>query len=136
MPTRRYFLDANILVSGLVWDGNERELLKMGERKELQLVSSIYVFRELQDVFEGFGFERQKIAESMVYLRSFLELVDATEEDVKEYWGCLGDKGDVPVLAAAIRSKCILVTGDKQLKKVARGYLRVESARDILDLMR
>jgi predicted nucleic acid-binding protein len=62
MSNHRYFLDANILVSGIIWNGNERKLLLLGENRKLTLVTSMYVFREVQDVFEDFGFSSQKIA--------------------------------------------------------------------------
>jgi len=39
----------------------------------------------------------------------------------------------VPILAAAIKSKTILVTVDKQLTEKAEKYLRVMNARMVLD---
>jgi putative PIN family toxin of toxin-antitoxin system len=136
MPNNRYFLDANILISGIIWNGNERKLLLFGENRKLTLVTSMYVFREVQDVFENFGFSSQKIAESLVYLRSFMDLVDATEAEVEKCWDILDDKGDVPVLAAAIKSKCILITGDKQLINQGKKYVTVKTTKDILDTVK
>jgi putative PIN family toxin of toxin-antitoxin system len=133
MPNDRYFLDANILISGIIWNGNERKLLVLGENRKLTLVTSMYVFREIQDVFEDFEFSSQKIAESLVYLRSFMDLVDATEAEVELCWDRLDDKGDVPVLAAAIKSKCTLVTGDKKLANKGKEYLPVKTTKEILD---
>ena len=133
MSKNRYFLDANILISGIVWNGNERKLLMLGENRKRTLISSMYVFREVQDVFEEFGFTPQKIAESLVYLRSFIDLVDADEDDVKKCWELLDDKGDVPVLAAAIKSQSILVSGDGPLRKKARNHLKVMTTREVLD---
>lgn len=134
--SNRYFLDANVLISGIVWNGNERKLLSLGEARKLKFITSMYVFREIQDVFEDFGFRQQKIAESLVYLRSFIDLIDADEDEVRKYWDVLGDKGDVPVLAAAIKSKCILVTGDKQLIKIGGRYLTVKTAKEVLDSLK
>jgi predicted nucleic acid-binding protein len=36
----RIFIDANVLISGIVFEGNEREFLKKSISKEIQLVSS------------------------------------------------------------------------------------------------
>lgn len=132
--SNRYFLDANVLISGIVWNGNERKLLSLGESRKLKFITSMYVFREIQDVFEEFGFRQQKIAESLVYLRSFIDLIDADE--VRKYWDVLGDKGDVPVLAAAVKSKSILVTGDTQLIKIGRKYIDVITAKEVLDSLK
>lgn len=136
MLNNRYFLDVNILISGIIWNGNERKMLLLGEKRKLTLVTSMYVFREVQDVFEGFGFSQQKIAESLVYLRSFMDLVDASESEVEKCWDILDDKGDVPVLAAAIKSKCILITGDKKLIKQGKEYVTVKTTKEILDTMK
>jgi len=133
MSNHRYFLDANILISGIIWNGNERKLLFLGENRKLTLISSMYVFREVQDVFENFGFSQQKIAESLVYLRSFIDLVDVTEDEVEKCWNRLDDKGDVPVLAAAIKSKCILVTGDKKFIKQGKKQVTVRTTKEVLD---
>lgn len=133
MPKNRYFLDANILISGLLWNGNERKLLLLGESRRIELISSVYVLRELQDVFTGFGFSEQKTAESMVYLRNFTELVDATDEEVAVCRNHLDDKVDVPILATAIKSGSILVTGDKKLIRQGKKYLEVKTTKEILD---
>jgi putative PIN family toxin of toxin-antitoxin system len=136
MSNDRYFLDANILISGIIWNGNERKLLLLGENRKLTLVTSMYVFRDIQDVFEDFGFSSQKIAESLVYLRSFMDLVDATDVEVEKCWDILDDKGDVPVLAAAIKSRSILVTGDKKLIKQENKYVIVKTTKEILDTVK
>jgi putative PIN family toxin of toxin-antitoxin system len=136
MSNDRYFLDANILISGIIWNGNERKLLLLGENRKLTLVTSMYVFRDIQDVFEDFGFSSQKIAESLVYLRSFMDLVDATDVEVEKCWDILDDKGDVPVLAAAIKSRSILVTGDKKLIKQENKYVTVKTTKEILDTVK
>ena len=133
MPKNRYFLDANILISGLLWNGNERKLLLLGESRRIELISSMYVFRELQDVFAGFGFSEQKTAESLVYLRSFTELVDATDEEVAFCRNHLDDKTDIPILAAVIKSSGILVTGDKKLIRQGKKYVAVKTTKEVLD---
>ncbi len=66
-------------------------------------------------------------------LRSFTELKDASIKDVNKLWDVLLDKSDVPVLAAAIKSKGTLVTGDKELLSKAIKFLNVKNAKQVLE---
>jgi predicted nucleic acid-binding protein len=52
---------------------------------------------------------------------------------MKRYWDALKDRGDVPVLAAAINSKAILVTGDKELLSKGAKFLKVQNAKQVLE---
>ena len=133
MPKRRYFFDANIIISGLLWKGNERKLLDLGEKRKITSVTSAYVLKEVEDVLREMNFDEDKVDEFIIYLRSFIELKDATLEDVKRYWDALNDKGDVPVLAAAIRSKSTLVTGDKELLSKGVKFLKVKNTKQVLE---
>ncbi len=132
MP-ENYFLDANILISGLIWGGNERRVLRLGEEKKLHLVTSQYVLREVIDVLSRFDFKKEKIIEFVVYLESFIDIVETPGKEVKKHWDKLDDKGDVPVLAAVIGSKAILITGDKKLKNQAKKSITVMTAKELLD---
>jgi putative PIN family toxin of toxin-antitoxin system len=136
MPKRRCFLDANVIISGLLWNGNERKLLDLGEEKSVALVTSLYVLREVEDVLKEMNFDDDKVDEFIVYLRSFIEMKDATLDDVKRYWDTLEDKSDVPVLAAAIDSKATLVTGDKELLSIGVKFLKVRNAKQVLKIER
>lgn len=133
MSAHKYFLDANILISGLLWKGNERKLLLLGEKRELTLLTSVYVLKEVEDVLEEFGFDEEKIAETLVYLHSFIDLTDVSKKEVEKYLDVLDDKDDVPVLAASIKSKSILVTGDKELVEKGKKYVIVKSTIEVLN---
>ena len=76
---------------------------------------------------------QKKIDEYLIYLKSICEVIRISKDEVKRYWDALDDKKDVPILAAAIKSKTILVTVDKQLTEKAEKYLRVMNARMVLD---
>ena len=134
MSKRRYFLDANIIISGLLWKGNERILLESGNEGKVALVTSVYVLKEIDDVLKRMNFDEDKVYEFFIYLRSFIELKDVSLKDVKKYWDALNDKGDVPILAAAIKAKCVLVTGDKELLSKGSKFINVKNAKQVLGL--
>ena len=133
MPKHRYFLDANIIISGLLWKGNERRLLELGEEGKIVLITSVYVIKEVEDVLGQMKFDLDKVDEFLIFIRSFIELKDASLEDVNRYWDSLKDKSDVPVLAAAIKSKAILVTGDKELLSKGPKFLKVKNTRQVVE---
>lgn len=133
MPKKRYFLDANVIISGLLWEGNERRVLELGEEEKLHLITSQYVLKEVIDVLSEFEFTKDRIIEFIVYLESFVEMIETTKKDVMKYWDKLDDKGDVPVLAAAVKSKSILITGDKKLKRQASNILSIKNASELLN---
>ena len=133
MSKRKYFLDANVIISGLLWKGNERRLLEQGEESKGSLVTSVYVLKEVEDVLREMKFDEYKVDEFLIYLNSFIELKDASIEDVRKYWDALKDKSDVPVLAAAIKSKTILVTGDKELLSNGKEFVDVINTKQVLE---
>lgn len=132
MKKRSYFLDSNVIVSGIAWDGNERRLLELGMAHKIELVTCSYALREIERVLSKFGYSPAMIIDEIIYLRAFIRIVDPTEDEVRENWGLLSDKSDVPVLTAVIKSGCIFVTGDKRLRKRAAKYVEVAVATDII----
>jgi len=129
----KHFLDANVLISGLLWKGNERNLLEHGRRDILRLITSDFALQEVRDFLVESDFKSERIDESLLYLKSICEVVRISRDEVRRYWDELDDKNDVPILAAAIRSKAILVTGDKPLTEKAKKFLTVMNARTVLD---
>ena len=119
----KVFLDTNVLISGMVFSGNERKLLEAIIDGKLELVLSSDVIDEANEVL------KKKFPKQVVLFPLFLRMVKHEEISKREYKesekrcaGLIGDKADVPILAAAIVSKVdYLVTGDKgllALKKV------------------
>jgi putative PIN family toxin of toxin-antitoxin system len=126
-------LDANVIISGLLWKGTPRRLLEQGRKSKIALVTSEYVLLEVREVLEDMEFDRRKVDASVLYLRSFMEMVRISKTEVQRYWDVLDDKTDVPVLAAAIRAKAVLVTGDKELLEKAGEYIEVVTVRKALN---
>ncbi len=113
----RVFLDTNVLISGMVFRGNERKLLDAIIDNRLKLVISDDVLNETEMVF------RKKFPQHRVLFPLFLQLVKheriprkAYRKAEKTYSGLLRDKTDAHILAAAVVGKCdYLIAGDKEL---------------------
>lgn len=119
---QRVFLDTNTLVSGIVFAGNERRLLDAIIDGKLEMVLSADVVDEANAVLE------RKFPKHAVLFPLLLRLVkhekipkSAYKSSAKRYSKLIGDRGDVPILAAAAVSKAdYLVTGDKELLALKR----------------
>lgn len=117
-------MDANTLVSGIVFSGPEHEFLKKGIRKELELVTSEDVIEEIVEVMN------RKFPEKAFFLKEFLKLANikiikrnAYEKSIEKQRA--RDVEDRHVLAAALASGCdAVVTEDKDLL-VLRKYKRL-----------
>ncbi len=119
---KRVFLDANTLVSGIVFSGSEHTLLKLGTRKQFELITSEDVIEELVEVID------RKFPEKAFLVKEFIKLAEIRAIRRKDYEKLVEmqkvrDAEDKHVLAAALAAKCsLLVTGDKDLltlKKLA-----------------
>jgi putative PIN family toxin of toxin-antitoxin system len=112
----------------MVFKGNERKLLDAIIDKRLKLVVSDDVLKEAEMVF------KKKFPKHGVLFSLFLQFVNCEKIPKKEYRRIekqysklIRDKTDVPILAAAVASKCdYLVTGDKELLSMKKaGFTRI-----------
>jgi len=117
MKKPKVFLDTNILISGMVFAGNERKLLEAAIDRKLVLMLSSDVIDEAKEVL------MRKFPRQAVLLPLFLRTVKHEEipkraysRSVKRYAELIGGRTDAPILAAAVVGKVdYLVTGDKRL---------------------
>ncbi len=116
MVTDRVFLDTNVLVSGLVFDGNESRLLELATIGRIRLVISDTVLQEARRVLAD------KFASSAGVLDRFLGIVEyesvhvPADDMVDRADGMLRDPNDALILAAIMISRPdFAVTGDKDL---------------------
>jgi len=113
----KVFLDTNVLVSALVSRGICNELLHRCE-KHHDLVTTALVLVELEQILP----RKFKVAypDTVAYLRDILILSDLVYPVPLPKDSCR-DKGDLPILGAAVGGKCdCLVTGDKDLLALKR----------------
>ncbi len=130
------FVDANTIVSGLVFEGNESLLLKLGAIGACKLVTTRYVIDEVSKALaaEEFGLISEEIAILLTFVNKALVVhEDLNLQKLKRYFHRLNDKKDLPVLAAFEKSNCdFLVTGDKEL---LRKLPRTKTTRQTLQIL-
>ena len=112
----RFFLDSNVLVSGIVFSGAERWILLAAFRGEHAFVISQDVQHEVLEVMqEKFPRRREEAREVLSLLRVEIVPRRAYARRSREF-PRLRDPRDAHVLAAAIVSHCdAIVTGDRDL---------------------
>ena len=113
------FLDANTIISGLLFHGNEATLLELGRISAIQLVTNRYVMGEVTAVLkrEEFSLTPKEITGLTQYIHECLTVIEnPPNELVQEKMGLLADKKDIPVAIGALNHRIdYLVTGDKEL---------------------
>jgi len=122
----KVFVDANTVVSGLLFVGNEAVLLELGRLRALCLVTNEYVLGEVKEVLKREEFrlteeERQRLVKYTLECISVVK--DPSKEETKKHYDLLWDKKDLPVIVGAKKENCeYLVTGDRELlsEKVKR----------------
>lgn len=132
----KLFVDANTLVSGLLFQGNERFLLDLGRYGTCELVTNEYVREEVR----GFlGRPQVRLSEdeqrrlSAILDRSVAILADPFAEAVREARGRLRDEGGLPVLVGFEMSGAnFLVTGDRELRRAAPKAITTRRALELL----
>jgi len=119
------FVDANTIVSGLAFEGNEALLLKLGAIGACDLKTTRYVIDEVDKALSGkeFGLARDEIAAliSVVY-NSVVVHESVGGAQLEKYLPRLDDEKDAHIWAAYEKLRCdMLVTGDKELLKKVTG---------------
>jgi len=112
----RFFLDSNVLVSGIVFPGTERRILLATFRAGHDFVISEDVRGEVLKVMgEKFPRLREEAEEVLSVLRLETVPEKAYAKGPRAFPG-LRDPKDAHILAAAIHSRCdAIVTGDRDL---------------------
>ncbi len=132
----KLFVDANILISGLLFQGNERLLLELGRYGTCDLVTIDYVRGEVADFL---GRRQVRLSEEeqrrlMVILdRSVVAHRDPAEGNVRGALGRLRDEDDLPVLVGfELSGADHLVTGDRELRDSTPKAVSTRQALELL----
>ena len=136
MECMRIFLDANILISGIIFKGKEHELLI--KNKNIFFITSEDVLEETRAVII------EKFPESSELVEIFLSILNSTVIKRKDYasklneYSTVRDKNDRHILAAAIIGKVdYIVTGDADLLSLKNyNNISIVQARKIISLQK
>jgi len=116
MRLERVFIDTNVLVSAIPFDGNERKVLRLATNRKIRPLFSELVLSEAYRVIEA------KFPTLLPRLRTEISLLEyELITDIKPMFvtaaaGLVRDPGDVEILAAILNAKPdAVVTGDKDL---------------------
>lgn len=116
MQPERVFVDTNVLISGLVYKGNESELIRSALAGSIRLLIAEVVLFETRRVMA------YKFAPHLPRLDAFLEkanyesVPEAGPQLISAAAKLVRDPDDVPILASILLSKPdVALTGDKDL---------------------
>lgn len=116
MPPESVFVDTNVLLSGLMFRGNEARVLELAVRGRVRLVVSQLVLREARDVLQAKFSNHVRVLDAYLDLVEYELVEDPTPEFMSRASSLLRDPGDAPILAAILDSKPDrALTGDKDL---------------------
>lgn len=132
----KVFVDANTVVSGLVFEGNEALLLKLGSMGACILVTTRYVMNEVSRVLRAkeFGLSEDEAAWLLSFTNRCANVhASVNPAELRRYFGRLNDKKDLHVFAAYEKLRCdVLVTGDKELLEKVNGAKTTRQAINML----
>ena len=116
MSPDRVFIDTNVLVSAIAFDGNEREVVGRAIDGAIKLVFSTFVLRETRRVVAARFPTRVPRLEWVLTILDYELLADPSSELLREASGIVRDPGDVDVLASIMQARPdVALTGDKDL---------------------
>jgi len=127
--------DTNVIVSALLWEGNESKIIGLVEEGKAKLLTSIALLDELKKVlmYERFGLDEKTVDDNVKYILTISKIVTPKRKlrVVRE------DPADDRVLECALVGKAgYIVSGDKHLLRIKkfRG-VRIVRAKEFLGIL-
>jgi len=118
MPELKVVSDANVFISGLLWEGIPHKIIKLAEKEQLSLLTTASILEEVNEALmrDKFKTRIDKINTLVVELiESLLSLVEIIQEP-KVQPIIKDDPDDDKILACALACKAdIIVSGDFHL---------------------
>ena len=116
MSVQRVFLDSNVIVSGLAYEGNEARVLELADSGRIRLVIVEHVLVEAQDALESKLNRAPGIGDGYMAGLDYELAPVPSPEDLSQAAGVLRDPGDVIILASILAAAPdVALTGDKDL---------------------
>ena len=128
--------DTNVIISALLWEGDESKIVGLAEEGKIKLFTSVTLLDELKKVLmhKRFGLNEKTVDDNVKYILTVSEIISPKRgvRVIRE------DPADDRVLECALAGKArYIVSGDKhllQLKKF-RG-VKIVRAKELLDVFR
>ena len=109
---KRATLDTNILVSALLYNGNERRVLEAAIRGDYKLILSLPILDEVEGVLRRLDVDETMIEGYLLRLMEISEIV--VPKKIEET--PLRDRDDIKILECAVSvSSNYIITGDQDL---------------------
>ena len=114
MVTDRVFVDTNVLLSGLIFDGNESRLLRIAIEGEIRLVIAEVVLEEARAVLQSKFPDHTRVLDDLLAVLNH-ELIPLPDHESVRLAAChIRHPGDAAVLASMISAGAdYVITGDK-----------------------
>lgn len=132
----RLFIDTSVLISAMVFSGNEYRMLQKALDRNVEVYISEHILDEAVRVMS------EKFPEYLPEFNEFLNVADLQIIPKERYidelsrYDDVRDKYDRHVLACAIAVKCeIIVSSDKDLLEYGTGAIKIYNAKTVLDLL-
>jgi putative PIN family toxin of toxin-antitoxin system len=116
MSKPRVLIDTNVLLSGLIWNGNESRLLEMSASGGIHILIPEFVLEEARRVLKHKFPVHVDVMDSVVAMLDYEILPRPASESMIAAEQILRDINDVEILASIIEFRPdYAVTGDKDL---------------------
>jgi putative PIN family toxin of toxin-antitoxin system len=125
---KKVVLDTNTLISGLLWDGNEAEIIEKAENKEIKLFISPKLIEELEGVLKREKFCKKLKGKEYTVDKavSKIALIATLIEPTRKIDVIKEDPEDNRVLECAISAKVdVIISGDSHLLNL-KAYLGID----------
>jgi len=128
--------DTNVIVSALLWEGNESKIIGLVEEGKIKLLTSVTLLNELKKVlmYKRFGLDEKTVDDNVKYILTISEIISPKRSlrVIRE------DPADDKVLECALEGKArYIVSGDKHLLRLKefRG-IKVIRAKELLNIIK
>jgi hypothetical protein len=130
----KYVVDTNVLISGLLFNGNERAVLKSGREKKITLLCSNLILHGFDRVLrEKFEFTPNDLELALAYvLESIENVILLDESNFGDIDLNIRDETDKHIVIAAMNESAEIITGDSDLLDQELP-LKIHRCREILD---
>ena len=128
--------DTNVIISALLWEGNESKIVRLAEEGKLKLFTSVALLDELKKVlmYEEFGLDEKTVDDNVKYILTISEIISPKRRlrVIRE------DPADNRVLECALAGKVrYIVFGNKHLLQLKKfSGVKIVRAKELLDALK